>query len=562
MADLKQYAVTLHSYKELEDFYQDMETPGGSLYIPDRMIEVFDRRAISRTTNYMLSVAEAEEVSKDPRILSVEDLDLRAPPEVDDFKGPSVSLEPPPETEGTGSTSSGDVYSKWQSWYANSINWGAVEHTYDNPQNNSSWGALDVFSAGDPNSANFAHQWPVSYNGTGKNVDVIVFDGGIVVKDHPEFAVNRDGTGGSRVVEYNWYAYTGGTYDYSQSPNYHATHVAGTVAGGRYGWAYDANIYTIGYNDTNVIDAIRHFHNNKAVNPETGRKNPTIVNMSWGAGWRMGKYESLGYAQYGFYKGNSVSPSTRAEYLDQIKMMNESGTTDSDAVYYMGDWSDSLNADYTDAMNEGIIFVSSAGNSKNLMCNYLDSDWNNYVFCSYLGGNYPFRTHRPGTPKYPGTIVVGALDVTQSPRSADFSTRGPYVDVYAAGVSVVSSYTSNGTVNDPRNSSYKIGNLGGTSMASPQVAGVLACALELWPNMTPSEAREWIKSNTRDGVIRDYSYASSDASAVYSLAGANNSILYFKPIRELSGNSFPEKRYKPRSTSGSVYPRTKIRRRG
>jgi hypothetical protein len=35
---LKEWIVTLYNHEDLESFYKDMETPGGSLYIPDREI--------------------------------------------------------------------------------------------------------------------------------------------------------------------------------------------------------------------------------------------------------------------------------------------------------------------------------------------------------------------------------------------------------------------------------------------------------------------------------------------------------------------------------------------
>ena len=120
--------------------------------------------------------------------------------------------------------------------------------------------------------------------------------------DHPEFAKNSDGTGGSRVNQFNWFQYsstlgysTDATYTYSTSgasPNSnHGTHVAGTACGNTQGWARNANIYNMAFSDTlsgvtdwdeKLWDYLRHFHKNKDRNLKTGRRNPTITNHSWG----------------------------------------------------------------------------------------------------------------------------------------------------------------------------------------------------------------------------------------------------------------------------------------
>ena len=71
MSDLKEYIVTLHDYQDLDEFYDDMETPGGSLYIPDRAVELVNRRPISRNTHYLLTAEEAEQLKNDPRVWDV-----------------------------------------------------------------------------------------------------------------------------------------------------------------------------------------------------------------------------------------------------------------------------------------------------------------------------------------------------------------------------------------------------------------------------------------------------------------------------------------------------------
>ena len=69
---MKEYIVTCNSKEDLDSLYDDMETTGGSLYIPDRAVELTNRRAISRNTHYMLTESEAEEIRKDSRVLSCE----------------------------------------------------------------------------------------------------------------------------------------------------------------------------------------------------------------------------------------------------------------------------------------------------------------------------------------------------------------------------------------------------------------------------------------------------------------------------------------------------------
>ena len=69
---MKEYIVTCRSYEDLEDLYNDMETLGGSLYIPDRAVELVHRRNISRNTHYMLTEEESVEIRNDPRVLGCE----------------------------------------------------------------------------------------------------------------------------------------------------------------------------------------------------------------------------------------------------------------------------------------------------------------------------------------------------------------------------------------------------------------------------------------------------------------------------------------------------------
>lgn len=276
------YAVILHKHEDLDDFYNDMETEGGNLYIPDRQVQVRDRKPISRSTFYILTPKEANQVRQDPRVEDV-----------------SIIFEDDYPVLFNKSRSSGQD--------ADHVNWGLDTHV-------------------DPAITNFPF--------TGKHVDIVIADDDGWQPDHPEFL---DDNGNSRVVQYNWYQHAdevgdilnrGRTWDYTQDTNngYHNIHVAGTAAGRTNGWAKDANIYFIGiafsgnseqYNvsASRVFDYIRAFHKNKPINPVTGRKNPTIVNNSWGASSSFGLFGlSLTSIDTITYKGEIRTPESELSF--------------------------------------------------------------------------------------------------------------------------------------------------------------------------------------------------------------------------------------------------------
>ena len=261
--------VTLKDHTDLDAFYNDMETPGGDLHIPDRQVGVNNRRDISRTTEYHLTEQEAELLKNDNRVAFVE-LNPKD-------RGVNV-LESHISQTANFHKSQGESYTN-NTWK----NWGLWRVWDGNPASNAYRGN---------------NTQTIKLGLTGKNVDAVICDGngGAVMDDHPEFQKNADGSGGTRFYDYNWYQWnpqvTGGsasTYNYASNTSNHAHHVAGTVLGNTQGWARDANLYHlyyfsggVNYNFPYVMDYIRLFHNNKGINSETKVKNPTVVNNSWG----------------------------------------------------------------------------------------------------------------------------------------------------------------------------------------------------------------------------------------------------------------------------------------
>ena len=104
-----------------------------------------------------------------------------------------------------------------------------------------------------------------------------------------------------------------------------------------------------------------------------------------------------------------------------------------------------------------------------------------------------------------GNIDSTAYSSTQDQKSVD-SVHGPAVDIYAPGTYVMSACS---TTNDKSgqnyyaNSSYKQVNISGTSMAGPQVAGVLCLLLSVNPQLTPAELKTLVHSLCTTDKIYD-----------------------------------------------------------
>lgn len=552
--DLKEYIVTLYRYEDLEDFYDDMETPGGDLYIPNRKVDITLRRPISRNTHYLLTAEEVNQLRSDPRVLACE-------------------LKVIPKRKPAGFIQTSEGFNKDEDIADGNTNWGLLRCER---------GAQIINWGSDGTST---QSGTIVVTGTGKNVDVVIIDGHLN-PDHPEFAKNPDGTGGTRVVQYNWYQHnpqvtegSAGNYNYnfsasqlSNGSDNHGMHVAGTAVGNTQGWARDANIYNISpyyyegiyqnygeYVNATLyhIDYIREFHKNKLPNPDTGIKNPTITSGSYWSPREIpfGDFASINYRGETFATGTVSSWKIRTGSVDGVNYFKYQNY---DASYA---------ADMEDAIAEGIIFVSVSGNDSS----YIDSeggvDYNNTI--SHYWDNYgqiardiySFFVHRGSdNATATGVICVGSIGEYADDSKAFYSGNGPRVDIYAPGTWIISSVhdgvkTSEvtvSTIDDPRNSSYKLCKYQGTSMACPQVTGVLACALEHNPRMNAFDCLNYLKQNGKKDQITDGDGSFLDTS---SLLGSDNRYLYYKKQRETQGYVTAQLTNNARKESGMVFPR-------
>ena len=548
----REYVITLHKHEDLDSFYDDMETPNGALFIPSRAIPVADRRPVSRNTHYRLTDEEAGLIRNDSRVMAVE-LSIE-----------EAGLEIRPSW-----TQSSTFWNKSNSVSATYKNWGLLRSVEGLQR--ASWGSDGVTNA----------SGTINVTASGKHVDIVVVDGHMDPA-HPEFAVNVDGTGGSRVNQYNWFeltvAVTGsgsaGTYVYTPyvDPSYptldsngysartadndHGAHVAGILSGNTQGWAHDANIYNISPYSTSpgatsyFLDYIKVWHQLKTINPITGVKNPTVTNHSYGL-FASANITTISTVRY---RGTIFTGPFTSAQLSGYEIYNFGGST------LINQRNTGIEQDFIDLMDAGVIVVGAAGNSYSKIMNPTDSlsdDYNNY----YTVGSTVYYYMRGTITAVAGAITVGAIGSNISDIKTADSNCGPRVDVYAPGRFIMSSVNSTLGVyaNDARNTSYYLTKKTGTSMASPQVAGVLACLAETWPRLSQPYALTYIQTRSKTNQITAGTGGPTDFT---DLQGSANRFLYFYKERPAEGQVGPKVNQGLRPSTGLAWPRPKIYRYG
>jgi len=556
-----EFVVTLHRLEDLESLYDDMETPGGNPCIPQRAVPIHNRRALSPNTHYFLTEREAELLRLDPRVLGVsrtlKDLGIKLKPAWSQYsdswyKGIDSRLSP-------GTLQSNDK------------NWGLLRGTTF-PNNDPTWGY-------DARPAGLRKSGTASTDANGENVDVVIVDG-LFRRNHAEFAPNPDGTGGTRVQQINWFFWNekygmtpkpdGYIYIYYESDvenSNHGAHVAGIAAGNTQGWARKSTIYNISPYGTNVeepeliFDYIRNWVLEKPINAATGRKNPTVMNCSFAApeiyalvqttlrtvnGVIQRQSTAIREINYRgtLYSDNFTPDGFGSPRQPVYKSFNDLGllgpakqylAAQGDPEYYLlipnhahqsSDPFNGLKADIDNLINvHGCHIVAAASNYGYLQDKPGGPDYNNYIK-TWGGATYYYN--RPPSPQTTSTINVGNLNSDTVPKISASSNRGPGVDIFAPGTGIASSVhqvtgTSGGAA-DPRfRNSDRINAYDGTSMAAPQVTGVIACLLEKTPTMSPADMKALIIANAKNNLIQDVTVLGSRQR----LLGSPNKILSY-----------------------------------
>ena len=364
---------------------------------------------------------------------------------------------------------------------------------------------------------------------------------------------------------------------------------ASMAAGKLFGPANSANLYNFSLTAEEILSGagstdrtfgyIREFHRTKPINPATGRKNPTVVNLS------LGTLNTLTGASFIHFQGADLDAgsgnliSAADLHARAIYASDPNWTSNSDFWVV----SNTPNSDMVDAIDEGVIVVTSAGNSNV----YIDvpggDNYDNYIVGDtgylnkdyFFNGYYPFRDyyHRGDNYVINGGICVGALSSHSNESKASFSSWGPGVDVYAAGEKVAGAADNNeiafgipypGQENNQPNWDT-LGFSQGTSYSSPYVAGLVACLAEIYPNLTNDQARTWLHNNAVTGLMLDTGEdITVDVNTRVSIGGLDiDRIVLWKNHKKVVGytanNTYG---INGRPASGAVYPRVKKRLRG
>lgn len=547
----KEYVVTLYRKEDLEQFYTEMQLSNFPLVL---------KRPLSRNTHYMMTEEQAEQLRQDPRVWGVEAVDsfhLRK----------RVNNEP--------YIISGDFFKNAPQ--ASSINpglrqWGHLHCAGEQPQRRkNAWG--------DPTATEFVSDTVEVFN-NGRHVDVVIVDDPVSYDSGEWESPSQPGV--SRFVQYQWFnelntavgsidddgqTLPTGTITYgtnAATSQYHGIHVTGTACGQYYGWANEANIYNLAVTDTwpsgqfvgglLIFDYLRAFHLNKAVNPTTGKRNPTITNHSYGgiydmpnANLQFGDVVSVRWQGTTYSAGNPGPSGWTQEGVEA-----DFGLRFGVDVY--PSYSAAVSADVQDAIDDGVVVIGAAGNDNMLMAEVGDVNWDNLVTINGVGTIYLNRGGWPNTPDS-GAILVGALQDHSQFRRSTYTQFGPSIDVFAPGDQILSSF---GNIDGFVDSKYPEGNyyypISGTSMASPQVCGVIACLATGKDRFTQADARGYLSQHSVYGDM-SFDVAGGGLDDNSCRQGSPNKYLHIQNPRPSLG--FIQEQRGDRTT-GLTFPRTNV----
>tara|TARA_B100000085_G_scaffold229732_1_gene216010 strand:- start:63 stop:2006 length:1944 start_codon:yes stop_codon:yes gene_type:complete len=622
---MKKYQIAVTSADKWGEIHEALTLDSNQDGIPDRRVDCADDKVHSPTRGvYELTDEEANDLKGHVDVLYVE---------LDPESNPDAYPQPEPDIKRWGK----DVKVYRDLGSANAPTNSGV--TTAGELNRTHWGMprtglRDKSNFGDWGNSNWYGNPPVttgdiSYSLTGKGVDIIIQDSGIL-QNHPEL---RDYDGVSRVRDiildgpyyidkaywdsrlfllytradgrvgpttasaHDWWENndtahrsaifaSGGANDFgtiSIPSNYtvantmgegsdgqnltssHGTACASQAAGLNYGLAWEADIWNIsgisspsGASISTNYDVCKVFHKYKPYTNSQGIKKPTVMNGSWGygsdvqTGTQTINYRFAGVT--GVTTGNAASSTLVDGAINGIYNARFASSSGSNSVNTAGE----------EMIAEGVIYVTSAGNSNQRMgvattdphyLDYLQSangfdhedgtlfdGFNNKPFGSRQfihPSNIGFSSSHPD--RFFPNICVGAMDEYRDPttgaeRKANYSNNGPGVDVWApadetlaAGIDGANGSAS--TYTNATDNNYVDRYFNGTSSASPVCAGLIALYMQSNPGAGITEVKGWLHDH---GSVIDSTYRDDSTnpslisywSGSYNMRDAEKRILY------------------------------------
>jgi len=581
---MKRYTLAVTSPEYWSEIHESLIVDSNKDGIPDRKIICTDSKCHSPTRGtYELTEVEATEIGNHPHVKWIElsptdnpgyypnpqPLTKRFPKDVRIYRTLAGSGNIPPTTP--------------TSTEENRTNWAIPRVGVDT--NGDAWPNDTIVI--DVKTGN------VDFSLTGKNVDVIIMDSGIL-QYHPEFI---DADGKSRVRDivldgpytidpayfntnsltytktdgrvgiattsaHDWWensAKRTGTFssigtiainsNYTEAKSIgvggtihsitstHGTRVASLAGGKNFGLAFECNLWNMscvadptGTTIESAYDLIKLFHQNKPINSTTGRKNPTLVNGSWGYTAAMTSGGTVNYkfaGSTGSFTGNASFAAGDNSNANLVKAMKEGFLTFTGAYKA---WASSSRSSSTDTagdelMASGVIHVCAAGNDNQRLgigsddphrLDYLSDTYysttdprsefpSGTVPCGHRDWLNPQGIGFDSTTDFHPTICVGALDdivdTDYSELPSYYSNNGPGIDVWApaddtlaAGMKASdgSNLGSSPTYYNRYNSDFVDQYMNGTSAASPVCAGLVALHLESVPGATSREVKRFL----------------------------------------------------------------------
>jgi subtilisin family serine protease len=208
-------------------------------------------------------------------------------------------------------------------------------------------------------------------------------------------------------------------------------------------------------------------------------------------------------------------------YFNAISISGGQNSTQMDTIFQ----------ELTDA---GIHVCLSAGNDSSIIAKEDETGWNDTVtvatmpqqivtsvYAPFVDENETIINYkRKSSPTGIDCIYVGSYNSNTyfKNRSIEsishFSQHGPGVDIYAPGTNIVgacSTYSSFGSAGHTYSFSDKTDMVGrvhrqvkisGTSMSSPHVAGMAACMLQKFPQLSPKELKSYIVDKSKKGILK------------------------------------------------------------